>query len=164
MAENRVYDGLFNKPPSEVLDFSDQEVITTQEFKEESDINTIMARHANLGIAPTFTGDVGRYEDFATAPSFHEAMEIIAKSQQQFEALPAKVRERFDNDPGKFLEWAHDEKNIDEAERMGLLNEEAAKRRGDERAVAEARRKRAEEALAAAEAAAAAAKKGGDPQ
>ena len=34
--------------------------------------------------------------------------------------LPAKVRDRFKNDPGQFLEFATDPSNVDELVKMGL--------------------------------------------
>ena len=37
-----------------------------------------------------------------------------------FAAMPAEVRDRFQNDPGRFLEFANDASNYEEALKMGL--------------------------------------------
>ena len=41
-------------------------------------------------------------------------------NQKAFDALPAELRERFENDPGKFVEFCLDPKNKDEAVELGL--------------------------------------------
>ena len=41
-------------------------------------------------------------------------------AQEQFAALDAAVRSRFDNDPAKFLEFTADPANADEMVKMGL--------------------------------------------
>ena len=66
-----------------------------------------------------------------------------------FMELDAKQRERFENDPGKFVEFVQDDKNLDEAEELGFLDPVKVKAR--------------KEAAAAAAAAAEAANKGGKP-
>ena len=41
-------------------------------------------------------------------------------AEEAFNAMPAEVRDRFQNDPGRFLEFANDASNYDEALKMGL--------------------------------------------
>jgi len=43
-------------------------------------------------------------------------------------ALPSAVRERFNNDPAKFVEFATDEANVEELRKMKLLSPEALER------------------------------------
>lgn len=107
-----VPEGIDNKEPSR----------TKQEFAEEADINNIMERYTFTGQLPE--GVTGTYGDFSEMGTFHEAQEIVAKAQQQFEALPGPVRDRFDHDPAKMLEFVHDPKNYDEARALGLLKQE----------------------------------------
>lgn len=127
-----VYDQ-YSRPPAEGLDFTGQETRTKMEFAAECDLNVIMARYIQTGELPA--GIVGTYGDFSTPVDFHTAQNILARASQQFEALPGEVRARFQNDPAAFLEFVHDEKNLEEANKLGLLTEEAAARLERARAV-----------------------------
>ena len=44
----------------------------------------------------------------------------VIRAAEAFAAMPADVRDRFQNDPGRFLEFANDASNYDEALKMGL--------------------------------------------
>lgn len=90
-----------------------------QEFAEECDINTIMARYAKTGTVPTNVGQPF-YGDFADLPSFQEAHEIIRLAEEAFMSLPATVRREFDNDPGAFVRFAEDEANLEQMRLWGL--------------------------------------------
>lgn len=103
---------------------------TQQQFKDECDVNNIVAKHAENGTLEEYLSEAaalrpGSYGDFSDQASFMEAQEIIIRAQSQFDALPAKVRERFQNDPAKFLAFMEDENNADEAFRLGLLQKVA---------------------------------------
>lgn len=122
-----VYDA-FNPPPDVPVMCKPEEKRTKDEFIDECNVNVIMRNYEQKGILPS-AGPVANYGDFVDAPDFIEAQNMIARSRQQFEALPAEVRARFANDPAAFLAFVHDERNLDEAEKLGLLSEEAVKRR-----------------------------------
>ena len=62
----------------------------------------------------------GSYDDFIGSPEYHDAMNQILDAQASFEALPAKIRARFGNDPAAFLDFAQNPDNSDELIRMGL--------------------------------------------
>ena len=47
-------------------------------------------------------------------------MNVIRAAEEAFNAMPAEVRDRFQNDPGRFLEFANDASNYEEALKMGL--------------------------------------------
>lgn len=124
MAAPKVYDQ-YSRPdcPGIVNDMPSR---TKQEFAQESDLNFIMARYTETGELPESI--VGLYEDFSDAPDFFEAQNILARADAQFSSLPAAVRARCDNDPGKFLEFVHDPANFDELQELGLLRHEVAPR------------------------------------
>lgn len=129
MSESKVpptYDQ-YSRPPAGGLDMTGIPSLAKQEFAEEADLNTIMARYTMTGELPTQI--IGRYVDFSESVDFHQAQDILARAQQQFEALPASIRARFENDPAQFLDFVHDEANLPELEKMGFLSEEAVKRR-----------------------------------
>lgn len=93
--------------------------LTKQQFAEEVDINTIVRRFNLTGQLPQNVA-VPTYQDFDGVFDFHSAMNVIAQAHEGFDLMPAEVRSRFHNDPGEFLAFVNDEKNTDEAIRLGL--------------------------------------------
>ena len=63
---------------------------------------------------------VPQYVDFEETFDFHSSMNVIRAAEEAFNAMPAEVRDRFQNDPGRFLEFANDASNYEEALKMGL--------------------------------------------
>lgn len=111
---------------SEASDFSAVEFdpdssLTHQSFKEECDINTIMRRFAVTGELPENIR-VPQYQEFDGVFDFQTAMNLVRASQEAFEAMPATVRDRFNNDPARFMDFVNDADNYDEALKMGIVN------------------------------------------
>lgn len=96
--------------------------LTQQQFANDCDINQIMARYEKTGQLPDLIRQDAKWGDFSDVPSYQEAMDRVVFADMQFNALPAKVRERFHNDPAKFLAFAGDEENQAEMRAMGLMN------------------------------------------
>lgn len=63
----------------------------------------------------------GDYVDLCDAPTYHEAMNVIVESNEAFQTLPANVRERFANDPERFLAFVNNSENAEEMEKLGLI-------------------------------------------
>ena len=126
------------------LSFEGDKGLTKQSDAKDCDINAIFKRYERTGQLPDMIVRDGSYGDFSDVPTYQEALNIVIRAKEQFMALDAGVRNRFDNDPAKFLAFATDEKNYDEMEKMGLLKPEI---------IAERRAKQAEEAKKAEEAA-----------
>lgn len=92
-----------------------------QSFKEECDINNILARYARSGIIDHLSQYGGSYGDFTNTPSsYQEAVEIVFRAQEMFASVPAKIRARFGNDPAEFLSFVEDPANIEELRQLGL--------------------------------------------
>lgn len=102
------------------ITFQNQEFAAKQSFKEECDINTIMRNFEETGLLQNLAKRDPVYGDFSDPGTFHEAQNIVVVAKEQFAALPARIRERFNNDPANFLEFVYDESNIDELVKMGL--------------------------------------------
>lgn len=98
-----------------------------QSFKDECDINTIVKRHG-LGYELPNNPSIPQYGDFTNVTDFHTAMSATARAHEQFEAMPAHIRSRFDNDTGKFVDFCSNPENLGELQKMGLLNQEAIER------------------------------------
>lgn len=99
--------------------------MTQQHFAEECDINTIVKRFNLTGQLPENIR-MPVFEDYENIFDFHSAMNSIAKANEAFDAMPAEVRARFHNDPGEFVTFCLDEKNREEATRLGLVAPPAA--------------------------------------
>lgn len=97
--------------------------MTKQAFAAECDINNIMKRFEKDGILNHFNTFRGDYGDFTNCPDYHEAQNKIILADSMFLTLPAKVRDRFQNNPGAFLEFVSDPKNKDEMKSLGLLRD-----------------------------------------
>lgn len=100
---------------------------TQQHFAEEVDINTIVRRFNLTGQLPTNIR-MPEYGDFENAFDFHTAMNAIRQAQESFMAMPANIRARFHNDPGEFVDFVADDANRAEAEKFGLVSQEALQR------------------------------------
>jgi len=94
---------------------------TKQSFKDECDINRIMARYAATGTLDFVNRREAQFLDVSDV-DFQNAMQIVTQSREAFESLPSALRERFGNDPAKLLGFLSDESNLDEAIKLGLVN------------------------------------------
>lgn len=111
----------FDLPPKVLIDTSIEPPVTKQSFKDECDINVLMSRYERSGILDFVNENEPYYGDISPI-DFQEAMNIVAKGQSMFEAMPAKLRTRFDNRPEKFLEFIQNDSNRAEAISLGLVN------------------------------------------
>lgn len=100
---------------------------TKQEYKESQDINNIIKRYQMTGELPIRPGKPPLYGDVSNIPSFREALDIVNTAQDMFQALPAKLRSHFSNDPQEMLSWASDPANHDEAVELGLIGGDTLK-------------------------------------
>lgn len=99
---------------------ADAEDMAQQQFKDECDINEI-TRRFGLGAVLPEGHRLPQYGDFTGIESFHDACNAIAEAHESFDSLPATLRDRFKNDPGVFVDFVLDDKNRDEAVKLGLI-------------------------------------------
>ncbi len=93
---------------------------TKQSFKNECDINQIMAKYQKTGAISHFNKHKGDYA-FATSHDFSSAMRLITTAQDMFNGLPSTIRNRFANDPAQFLNFVQDSDNEEEMKKLGLV-------------------------------------------
>jgi len=98
--------------------------LTQQQFRDECDINTIITRFGLASQVPDGLR-MPQYGDFTNISSYHEAMNSIAVAGETFDQLPAAIRDRFYNDPGKFVDFTLDPANADELVSLGLASKKA---------------------------------------
>lgn len=95
--------------------------LAQQQFKDDCDVNVIVSRFVKTGQLPQVTAQA-MYGDFLDAPqSYQDALNAVINAQDGFDELPAKLRERFQNDPYELLKFVSDAKNRDEAVSLGLI-------------------------------------------
>lgn len=93
---------------------------TKQSDKKGCDINFILDRYHKTGYLPDLVKKNPRYGDFSEVPDFQNAADLVAKAEEQFAALDAKTRKRFNNDPAEMLRFANDPANLEEMYKLGM--------------------------------------------
>lgn len=101
--------------------FDPDEGRTQQQFKDECDINNIMAKYQVTGVVDHVAKYDGQYGEIPEI-DYHKAMTVIADANSMFEELPSSVRDHFNNDPAGFLKFCEDEENIDKLREWNLAN------------------------------------------
>ncbi|AGT39929.1 portal protein [Marine gokushovirus] len=96
--------------------------MTKQEFAQETEINNIMARYEKTGILDHVKEHAG-YANFPAPVDYQDALQMTIDAQLAFDALPARTRREFHNDPLEFLSFIEDPDNVDRMRDLGLLND-----------------------------------------
>ncbi|AXH75311.1 MAG: internal scaffolding protein [Microviridae sp.] len=105
------------------ISFQQNSPFTKQSFKDECDINLLMARYMRTGELPNINERAPEYLDTTTGYDFQAAMQLVAEANSLFQDLPSRIRNRFQNDPAAFLDFCSDENNRPELAAMGLLKD-----------------------------------------
>jgi len=92
-----------------------------QHHRDECDINVILERFGKTGQVPV-SAISATYGDFSGVNDYHTALNTLIAAESEFDALPAKLRARFDNEPANLIEFLNDPKNKDQAIELGLVN------------------------------------------
>ena len=99
--------------------------LAQQHHKDECDINNILRQFNITGLLPESPLSP-RYGDFTGIGDYHTAMNRVIAVQDEFEALPAQIRARFNNDPAQLIEFLENSDNRPEAEELGLVEKATA--------------------------------------
>lgn len=97
--------------------------LTQQHMAEECDINYIVERFGVTGQLPDGAVYQPTYGDFTGIGDYRQALDAVQAADDAFMALPAKIRERFDNDPALFVDFCSstDPADRSEAIELGLI-------------------------------------------
>lgn len=101
--------------------------LAVQDQRDEVDINTIVRRFGLTGELPVGVR-APSYGDFTDVMDYHSSMNAIMEADARFMRLPADVRERFDNDAGKFVDFASEPRNAEQLKDWGMLLPEAVEK------------------------------------
>ena len=99
--------------------------LTQQHFKDETDINNILRQFNVTGLLPESPLSP-RYGDFSGIGDYQSALNAVIAAESEFEALPAQIRARFNNDPAALIDFLDDDNNREEAVKLGLLDQPKA--------------------------------------
>lgn len=102
------------------LDCGDQ-LITKQSHKAECDITNILKQYQRTGIITHVQNARPTYQDLPSNVDYQAAMNLLIEADAAFLALPAKVRDHFNNDPAAFLAAFSDPKQEGQLREFGLL-------------------------------------------
>lgn len=102
---------------------------TLQSFKDDADINCIIARYESTGVLVDPTVPVSRipgFGDFSDMPDYQTAQNVIIAAKNAFDSLSSKIRERFNNDPAAYFDFVQNLKEgsdeFAEAVSLGIVN------------------------------------------
>lgn len=91
-----------------------------QNLRQETDVNFIMAKYKKTGALSHVMSTAGQYGDFSDVPDYKAGLERVMAADTMFMQLPAKIRDRFSNDPANFIEFATNPENLGELRSLGL--------------------------------------------
>lgn len=100
---------------------------TQQHFKDQCDVNKIMARYNRTGIMSHVNRAQAKYGDFTMLGDFVENADKVVRAQQAFDQLPSELRKEFDNDYTKFFASIGKPEYRDKMVKWGILKEEPKK-------------------------------------
>lgn len=95
--------------------------MTKQSFKDECNINKIMEKFQRTGALTHYARHAPTYGD-CTPVELSDALQMVINAEQMFADLPSSIRDRFNNDPEKFLEFVQNPENLEEMRKLGLAD------------------------------------------
>ncbi len=96
---------------------------TKQSFKDDTDINKIMARFDRTGTISHMSKYEGVYADFSDF-DFQVQTQRLTRGREIFDALPAELRREFGQSPAAFFAYVNDPANAaDLAQKLPALAE-----------------------------------------
>ena len=105
----------YNTPPQVSIEFV-KPSLTEQHFKDECDINNIVAQYQQTGVMPSGSREP-LFGDFADFPQDLQASQaFFDEAQERFMQLSSDVRKRFGNNPVELLQFLQNDANRDQAE------------------------------------------------
>lgn len=106
--------------PRPGLECPESDARTRQEFRDECDINLIVARHQKTGVVSHINTAPPQFLDVSDVASLATALQTVAAANEAFMALPAVARASFDNDPVRFVDFAMEPDNLPKLREWGL--------------------------------------------
>lgn len=103
-------------------------LMTKQAMRDETDANKIMEKWIQQGHFPRGPAGTPMYGDFSSGLSYQESLDRVMQAQEEFQALPSRVRTACQNDPAQFLEMCSDPAKLEQLRELGLAEEDVPER------------------------------------
>lgn len=111
----------YNPPPTAGIVFTEP-TRTQQHFKNETDINQIVARAIATKNTAIFTPTQrATYYDCTVYADYQQALDRIADVEDDFLSLPSSIRKEFGNNVDQYVAFMTNPDNIGKAVELGLL-------------------------------------------
>lgn len=110
----------FPRPTVDCTDDFKKGNMAVQSDANEVDINKIVARMQKGGTIPIVDGEPF-YGDVSGLNGLQDAFIKVREANELFMEYPADIRERFENDPVKMVDFFSDDNNYTEAVDLGLV-------------------------------------------
>lgn len=94
--------------------------LTEQCHAEHVKIQNIIASYRETGIVTHLAKWQGKYMDLPGTFDFKQAQDLIAEAGEMFLSVPSHIREQFENNPAKFVEFMQNPENIEKMEELGF--------------------------------------------
>lgn len=92
-----------------------------QAFKDEADINNIVARYEVSGQLP-LTEQQARFGDVSDVRDYKASLDFVREATEDLEAMPQDARVRFFEDPRQFMSDLENAKNRDDLVQLGIFD------------------------------------------
>lgn len=99
---------------------------TQQQFKQQCDVNHIIAKYKKTGEFVHVTRKQGVYADISGITDYATSLQKVMDANAAFSTLPSAVRLRFNNDPSKLLAFMQNPNNYDEGVELGIFEKKAS--------------------------------------
>lgn len=119
-----VFKSAYDRDPAQGILFTETS-LAQQHFKDECDVNNILRKYETTGLVTHVANGTPFYGDFSSVFEYYDAQNILIEAQERFDALPASLRKRFDNNPALMLSFIENPDNREEAEKLGLINKQS---------------------------------------
>lgn len=96
---------------------------TQQHYKDQCDVNNIIAKYKKTGVITHLARSQGVYADVSQITDYQTSLQKVMDAQNAFSTLPSELRLRFNNDPQQLLAFLQDPKNYDEGVTLGLYEQ-----------------------------------------
>jgi phage internal scaffolding protein len=96
-----------------------QPSMTKQNLKDDADVNKIIKRYNKTGVLPNMNKLEAIYGEI-TSQDLQDALNKVDASYEAFSEVPSQIRGQFENDAGKFIDYATNPANIDQMRQWGL--------------------------------------------
>lgn len=115
--------------PRPTLNQSEEVSKTLQSYKDEADINMLVARYNKTGSFynpltprdPLKTPSVPQFLDVSDLEGVENAFDVAKSVKTMFEQLPAAVREQLGGTPISFVEFAQNPANFEKCVELGIF-------------------------------------------